>query len=151
MDLNEILKENPRLAEWHTNVVTGCQYYERIGLPNIVPGAMDEELGITWETYLDYCRTLYDELLDGLDDGEDIPAFSAPCFAEWREAERSNASEVEEFSTERCDCCGTTLAGARHKMTALPADPSTDERYTPLEVCQDCYLFLVNDDLPEDM
>ena len=149
MDLNEILEENPRLAEWHTNVVTGCQYYERIGLPHIVPGATDEALDITWEAYLDYCRTLYDELLDGLNDGKDIPTFSAPCFAEWREAERSNASEVEEFSTNCCDCCGTALAGARHKMTALPADPSTDKRYNVLEVCTDCFMYLVNDDLPE--
>ena len=151
MDLNEILKENPRLADWHADMVTGCQYYERIGLPNIVPGAMDEALGITWEAYLDYCRTLYDELLDGLYDGEDIPTFSAPCYAEWREVERSNASEVEEFSTERCDCCGTGLAGSRYKMTALPDNPAEDKRYTSLEVCQDCYLFQVNDDLPENL
>ena len=151
MDLNEILKENPRLAEWHTNVESFLQSCAGSGLPHIVPGALDEELGITWETYLDYCRTLYDELLDGLDDGEDVPEFAALSFTEWCEAERSNASEVEEFSTNCCDCCGTGLAGARYKMTALPDNPAEDKRYTPLEVCQDCYLFLVNDDLPENL
>ena len=114
-----------------------------------MPGATDEELGITWAAYLDYCATLYAELLDGLDEDEDIPEFAAPSFTEWRDAERDNASEVEEFSSECCDCCGTGLAGARHKMTALPADPSEDKRYNTLGVCQDCYLFLVNDDLPE--
>ena len=149
MDLNEILEENPRLAEWHTNVESFLQSCADWDLPNIVPGTTDEALDITWEAYLDYCRTLYDELLDGLNDGKDIPTFSAPCFAEWREAERSNASEVEEFSINCCDCCGTALAGARHKMTALPADPSTDKRYNVLEVCTDCFMYLVNDDLPE--
>lgn len=151
MDLNEILEENPRLAEWYANMVNGCQYYERIGLPNIASGAMDEELGITWEAYLDYCRTLYDELLDGLDEGEDIPDFSAPCYAEWREAEREKVSEVDEFGQYACDCCGTGLAGARYKMTALPPDPSEDKRYAALEVCTDCFMYLVNGDMPEDM
>ena len=149
MDLNEILKENPRLAEWHTNVESFLQSCADWDLPNIVPGTTDEALDITHVEYIDYCLDLYNELVNSVDEWEDVPNFQALGFAEWRDMKREDYSEVDEFSTNCCDCCGTALAGARHKMTALPADPSTDKRYNVLEVCTDCFMYLVNGDLPE--
>lgn len=151
MELNEILEDNANLASWYANVEAACSTYAVRGFPNIVPGSMDEEEGITHDAYLDYCRDLYDELLNGIDPGEDAPEFAALSFVEWRDMKREEVVETDDFNIYPCDCCGTGLAGARHKMTALPDDPSTDSRYVPLEVCSDCYLYLVNGDLPEDM
>lgn len=151
MELNEILEENPNLADWYARVEAGCERYEAKGFPHIVTGSMDEEEGITHDAYLDYCRDLYDELLNGIGPGEDAPEFTALSFVEWRDMQREKVSEVDEFGQYACDCCGTGLAGARYKMTALPDNPRDDKRYAALEVCQDCYVYLVNGDLPEDM
>lgn len=56
--------------------------------------------------------------------------------------------QVDEFSTAKCDSCGSHAAGTRHQMTGL-LGVGPDAQVFEGVMCTDCALFHANGDLPD--
>lgn len=55
-----------------------------------------------------------------------------------------NIEDHDEFSSCRCDTCGTSLAGDRYGVTGL-----IDGEEYDLRCCTDCVHYIANGELPE--
>ena len=163
MELQEHLDENPELREWY-EAMTGenpelREWYEAMtgemdrltatGFPNVVPGVMDADVGITHRAYLEEIEELVTRRIWDTDDDKDVNLGEIQSFDEWKRERRENVTEHIEFSYCTCDLCGTSIGGSRHYVTALPTDPSTNDNYVSYTVCDNCYFYVCNGDLPE--
>ena len=163
MELQEHLDENPELREWY-EAMTGespelREWYEAVtgemdrltatGFPNVVPGVMDADAGITHRAYLEEIEELVTRRIWNTDDDKDVNLGEIQSFDEWKRERRENVTEHIEFSYCTCDLCGTTLGGGRHYVTALPEDTRTNDNYVSYTVCDNCYFYVCNGDLPE--
>lgn len=149
MELQEHLDENPELREWYEAMTGEMDRLAAAGYPHIVPGRTDMDAGITHGAYRDEVEELVTRRIYDTEDGKDVILGGIQSFYDWKREKRENVKEHIEFSWCECDMCRTTLAGSRHYVTALPPDPSTNDDYVSYTVCDDCYIYICNGDLPE--
>lgn len=149
MELQEHLDENHELREWYEEMKGEMDRLAAAGYPHIVPGVMDADVGITHRAYLEEIEGLVTRRVWDTDDDRDVNLGEIQSFADWKREKRENVNEHIGFSWCECDMCRTTLAGSRHYVTALPPDPSTNDDYVSYTVCDDCYIYICNGDLPE--
>lgn len=149
MELQEHLDESHELREWYEAMTGEMDRLAAAGFPHIVPGVMDMDAGITHRAYLEEIEELVTRRIWDTDDDRDVNLGEIQSFDEWKRERRENVKEHIEFSGYECDLCRTTFAGSRHHVTALPADPSTNDDYVSYTVCDDCYLYVCSGDLPE--
>jgi hypothetical protein len=119
------------------------------GYEVLSPGWPDEEHGITWDNYADYCIELVVEAVRGTEEGDDIPNGPSPTFQEWKEMERETNEDRDDlgFVNEECHLCGA-LPGERYAVTAMKL--SEPGEYVPLSVCCHCIAYVANGDLPDE-
>ena len=138
MNLQEHLNENPRLSEWYLSFSTEAENLAKQGY-DLVLGWPADEYNLSWDDYRNWCHVQ----LDNLEDGDNAPQMQ-PYIA-WRDARMPDGDEG--FSWMCCELCGGK-AGNRYAVSAVRHEPYD---YIPYSVCQDCMLFITNNDLPEDM
>ena len=149
MELQEHLDENPELREWYEAVTGEMDRLAAAGFPYIVSGVIDADAGITHDAYLDEVECLVTRLVWDTEDGKDVILGDIQSFDDWKCERRENMNERIEFSYCECDLCRTSLGGSRHYVTALPEDTRTNDNYVSYTVCDNCYLYVCNGDLPE--
>lgn len=101
--------------------------------PQIVPGWPAEEIGASFDDYIEHWKDVLDDLTE-----DDAPPVIPP-YIQWRDAKYEARDGYNEFSFAPCDHCGTHLGGARYEATALPENPAENRDYIALEICSDCY------------
>lgn len=111
--------------------------------PVIMCGWPDSEHGITHDAYIASCISELEDVYDN----EDAPTF--PTFEAWKEQMRKENEDRDNlgFSWQDCDLCGA-LGGERYAATAFPSSIGDGTDYVPLEVCQDCIVYIANGEVP---
>lgn len=138
MNIEEHLNENPRLREWYLSFSAEAESLAKQGY-NLVPGWPADEYNLSWDDYRNWCH----DQLDKMYDGDNAPQMQ-PYIA-WRDARMPDGDEG--FSWMCCELCGGK-PGNRYAVSAVRHEPYD---YMPYAACSDCYQFVANGDLPEDM
>ena len=139
MDLQEHLNENPRLSEWYESFSVEAENLAKQGY-HLVPGWPADEYNLSWDDYRNWCHDQLDKMEEGVDDAPQLPPYVA-----WRDARMPDGDEG--FTWMCCELCGGK-PGNRYAVSAVRHEPYD---YIPYATCQDCFQFVANGSLPEDL